>query len=127
MGALELLPYLVIGVGSLFIVIPIGLLAIRRLNETWFDADWRAARRARPLGSVESIILTKSDPLVSSCLWALLIESGFTMTGAGLGAFVYLPGPLDGWLFLSMMVYGVGGAFSGLFVNCVVLIARGSE
>jgi hypothetical protein len=119
-GDLQLLSYLVIVVGILAVVVPVGLLVIRRLNETWFDADWRAARRARQQNNIESIIVAKRDPMLASCGWALLIETAFTMAGAGIGAIVYLPGPLDGWFFFSMIVFGSGGAILGLFVNLVV-------
>ncbi len=124
LGALDLLAYLVIGVCTLIVTIPLGLLIVRRLNETWLDADWQAARREQQRNSIESIIVAKSDPIVSSCGWALLIQAVFTMAGAGLGAMVYLPGPLDGWFFFSMMLFGAGGAFLGSFVNTVVIIGR---
>ncbi len=123
-GALDLLAYLVIGVGFLAVAVPAGLLVIRRLNETWLDAEWQAARQELQRNSVESIIAAKSDPMASSCGGALLIQTIFTMAGAGLGAIVYLPGPLDGWFFFSMMAYGAAGAFLGLFVNTVVIIGR---
>lgn len=126
-GDLQLLAYLVTGVGTLVVAVPVGLLVIRRLNETWLDPEWRKARRQRQRNSIESIIVAKSDPIVSSCLWVLLIEIGFIVAGAGLGAAVYLPGPLDGWLVFSMMLFGAGGALLGLFVNCIVLLVRGSE
>lgn len=46
-GDLQMVAYLVIVVGTLAVAIPVGLLLIRRLNETWLDADWRAARGER--------------------------------------------------------------------------------
>lgn len=128
-GDLDLVAYFVIGVGTLIVLIPVGLLLIRRLNESWLDPDWRAARRKRQQQSIESIIVAKKDPFLATCGWTLLIEAAFTMAGVGLGAIVYLPGPLDGWFFFSMMVFGASGALLGLFVNLVfvVLFARRSE
>ena len=36
-GNLDLVVYFVIGVGTLIVLIPAGLLLIRCLNETWLD------------------------------------------------------------------------------------------
>jgi hypothetical protein len=128
-GALDLVAYFVTGVGTLIVLIPLGLLLIRRLNETWLDPDWRVARRKRQQNSIESIIVAKKNPTIVRCGWALLIEAACTMVGAGLGAIVYLPGPMDGWFFFSMMIVGAGGALLGTFVNLVffVLFARWPE
>lgn len=128
-GDLELVSYFVIGAGTLIVLIPVGLLLIRRLNETWLDPDWRAARSMRQQNRIESIILAKREPMGATCGWALLIEAVCTMAAAALGAIVYLPGPLDGWFFFSMIVFGAGGAILGLIVNLVfvVLFARWRE
>jgi hypothetical protein len=127
LGALDLLVYLLVGVITLAIAAPIALMLIRRLNETWLDANWRTARRERQQNSVESIIVAKRDPVVASCGRALLIEAVFTMAGAGFGAIVYLPRPLDGWFFFSMIVFGAGGALLGLVANTVILLIRRPE
>lgn len=119
MGNLDLLSYFVIGFGTLVVLIPVGLQLIRCLNETCLDPDWRAARRTRQQNGIESIIVAKRDPIVATCGWVLLIEAFCTMAGTVLGAIVYLPGPLDGWFFFSMMVFGAGGASLGLLVNLV--------
>jgi hypothetical protein len=121
-GNLDLVVYFVIGVGTLIVLIPAGLLLIRCLNETWLDPDWRAACRERQQNSIESIIMAKRDPSVATCGWVLRIEAARTMAGTVLGAIVYLPGPLDGWFFFSMMVFGAGGALLGLFVNAVFVV-----
>lgn len=121
-GDLELLAYLVVGVSALAIVAPLTLIVIRRLNETWLDADWRAARRERRQNSIDSIIVAKSDPILSPIFWSVMLEAAFTLVGAALGAFVYRPGALDGWFYLSMMLFGAGGALLGLFVNLVLAL-----
>ena len=126
-GDFELLGYLLVGVIALALVVPIALMVLRRLNETWLDADWRAARRQRQQDRIESIIVAKSDPILSSIFWGVLIEAAFTLFGAAIGAFVYLPGPLDGWFIFSMMLFGGGGAFLGLFANTVMLLIRSQE
>jgi len=119
----DLVVYLMLGVGFLVVAVPVGLLVIRRLNETWLDPEWRAARRERRRNSIESIIVAKRDPIVSSFVRGLLIEAAFMMAGAGLGAVIYLPGPLDGWFVFSMLLFGAGGSILGLFINLAMLLA----
>src|SRR5579871_5898388 len=121
-GNLDLVAYFVIGFGTLIVLIPVGLLLIRRLNETWLDPDWYLTRRKHQQNRLDSILVAKRNPNVATCGWVLLIEAGCTMVGTGLGAIVYLPGPLDGWLFFSMMVFGAGGALLGLFLNAVFVM-----
>jgi hypothetical protein len=52
---LDLVVYFVIGVGTFIVLIPVGLLLIRCLNETWLDPDWRAARLKRQQNRIESM------------------------------------------------------------------------
>jgi hypothetical protein len=46
--------------------------------------------------------------------WGVLTEVVITLAGIAVGAFVYLPGPIDGWFYFSTMLFGMLAVFLGI-------------
>lgn len=61
---------------------------------------------------------------LASIWWLLLTEALCGLVGVTVGLFVYLPGPLVGWLIFSMLVLGTGGLLLGMPVGLAVLAIR---
>ncbi len=58
--------------------------------------------------------------LLALC-WSFLSLLALTAIGAAIGAYVYLPGPLDGWFYFHLILFGSGGLLIGVPVSIVVL------
>jgi hypothetical protein len=64
----------------------------------------------------------KATPVVSALCGALLTETVMIDIGGIIGAMVYLPGPIDGWFYFSMIFFGGAAAILGAPVSVVVAL-----
>lgn len=62
------------------------------------------------------------ESCILALCWGLVIELVLAIIGAAIGGFVYLPGPLDGWFYFYMMIFGTGGLLLGIPISLAVLI-----
>jgi hypothetical protein len=53
-------------------------------------------------------------------LWGLGTEAGIVAAGALVGMVVYLPGPIDGWFYFSLMFFGFWAGVLGAPIGLVV-------